>query len=501
MEAMPTLAAFAERYDSGVPQVVWTRLVADLETPVSAYLKLAADKPMSFLLESVEGGAARGRYSVIGLEPDLIWRAVGEKAFVNRSPAAKPDAFKPEAQSTLASLRALLAESQIELPPELPPMASGIFGYMSYDTVRLMERLPSPPPDSLGIPDGILMRPTVMAIFDIIKDEIIIVTPVRPDDKVTAEKAYKTACKRLKSVVAALDEPLAHATEAARKLPPPKPTSNTTPAEYKSMVARAKEYIVAGDIFQVVLSQRFSAPFTLSPFSLYRALRRTNPSPFLFHLDFGEFALVGSSPEILVRVRNGEVTIRPIAGTAPRGKTDAEDQALAEALLKDPKERSEHLMLLDLGRNDVGRVAEIGSVDVTARFFIERYSHVMHIVSNVVGRLDKKHDAIDAMMAGFPAGTVSGAPKVRAMEVIDELEKSKRGPYAGCVGYFSASGQMDTCIVLRTALIKDGVMHVQAGAGLVHDSVPEKEQQECINKAQALFRAAEEAVRFATRAK
>ncbi len=502
MEAMPSLAAFAERYDSGAPQVVWTRLVADLDTPVSAYLKVAAEKPMSFLLESVEGGATRGRYSVIGLEPDLIWRAEGEKAFVNRNPATKPEAFKPEAQSTLASLRALLAESKIDLPAELPPMAAGIFGYMGYDTVRLMERLPSPPADSLGIPDGILMRPTVMAIFDVIKDEITIVTPVRHDEKVSADKAYKAACKRLKSVVAALNEPLPQTPSTTpRKLAAPKPTSNTTPSQYKSMVSRAKEYIVAGDIFQVVVSQRFSAPFSLSAFSLYRALRRTNPSPFLFHLDFGGFALVGSSPEILVRVRSGEVTIRPIAGTAPRGKTDAEDQALAEALLKDPKERAEHLMLLDLGRNDVGRVAEIGSVDVTARFFIERYSHVMHIVSNVVGRLDKKHDAVDALMAGFPAGTVSGAPKVRAMEIIDELEKSKRGPYAGCVGYFSASGQMDTCIVLRTALIKDGVMHVQAGAGLVHDSVPEKEQQECINKAQALFRAAEEAVRFATRAK
>jgi len=502
MEAMPTLAAFVERYDAGAPQVVWTRLVADLETPVSAYLKLAAEKPMSFLLESVEGGATRGRYSVIGLEPDLVWRAEGDRAFVNRDPVARPAAFAAEPLATLASLRALLQESQIDLPGELPPMAAGIFGYMGYDTVRLMERLPSPPDDSLSIPDGLLMRPTVMAIFDAIKDEITIVTPVRPDEKIAADKAYKAACKRLKNVVAALDEPLPHAPSATpRKLPAPKATSNTTPAEYQAMVSRAKEYIVAGDIFQVVVSQRFSAPFSLPSFSLYRALRRTNPSPFLFHLDFGNFALVGSSPEILVRVREGEVTIRPIAGTAPRGQTDVEDQALAEALLKDPKERAEHLMLLDLGRNDVGRVAEIGSVDVTARFFIERYSHVMHIVSNVVGRLDKRHDAVDALMAGFPAGTVSGAPKVRAMEIIDELEKSKRGPYAGCVGYFSASGQMDTCIVLRTALIKDGMMHVQAGAGLVHDSVPEKEQQECINKAQALFRAAEEAVRFATRAK
>jgi len=265
------------------------------------------------------------------------------------------------------------------------------------------------------------------------------------------------------------------------------------------MVAKAKEYIKAGDIFQVVLSQRFSTPFTLPSFALYRALRRLNPSPFLFHLDFGEFQLVGSSPEILVRVRDGVVTIRPIAGTTRRGVNEAEDKALAAALLADPKERSEHLMLLDLGRNDVGRVAQPGTVTVTDKFVIERYSHVMHIVSNVIGRLDdKEHDAIDALMAGFPAGTVSGAPKVRSMEIIAELEKAKRGPYAGCVGYFSAGGEMDTCIVLRTAILKDGMIHVQAGAGVVHDSVPENEQQECINKDKAIVRAAEEAVRFAS---
>jgi anthranilate synthase component I len=282
-------------------------------------------------------------------------------------------------------------------------------------------------------------------------------------------------------------------------MPVSEPVSNTPPAAYLDMVAKAKEYIRAGDAFQIVLSQRFSAPFTLPPFTLYRALRRTNPSPFLYHLDLGGFALVGSSPEILVRVRDGEVTIRPLAGTRPRGATVQADEALAEQLLTDPKERAEHLMLLDLGRNDVGRVAEIGSVEVTERFVIERYSHVMHIVSNVAGRLRSDHDVIDALLAGFPAGTVSGAPKVRAMEIIDELERHKRGPYAGCVGYFSANGQMDTCIVLRTALVKDGVMHVQAGAGIVYDSQPENEQQECINKAKAVVRAAEEAVRFATR--
>jgi anthranilate synthase component I len=277
--------------------------------------------------------------------------------------------------------------------------------------------------------------------------------------------------------------------------------SNTQVAEYEAMVLRAKEYIGAGDIFQVVLSQRFEAPFTLPPFALYRALRRVNPAPFLFFLDYGSFAVAGSSPEILVRVRDGVVTIRPIAGTRPRGPTPHEDKALEEELLADPKERAEHLMLLDLGRNDVGRVAEIGSVTVTDQFFVERASQVMHIVSNVEGKLDRKYDALDALAAGFPAGTVSGAPKVRAMEIIDELEKEKRGLYAGCVGYFSAAGEMDTCIVLRTALVKDGMMYVQAGAGIVADSNPDFEQQECIAKAKALFRAAEEAQRFASGAR
>jgi len=502
LEATPSFEAFARRYDAGKPQVVSTRLVADLETPVSAYLKLAGAQPMSFLFESVEGGAQRGRYSIIGLAPDIVWRANGEQAELNRTPALKPNAFKLEAKPTLASLRALIAESALELPAELPPMAAGVFGYMGYDMVRLIEKLPAGNPDDLGVPEAVLIRPTVMVIFDSVKDEMTIVTPVRPAPRQSAQSAYKAASKRLKDVVKALDAPLPHTSAGTgRKLAQPAPRSNTKAAEYMAMVARAKEYIAAGDIFQVVLSQRFSAPFALPPFALYRALRRLNPSPFLFHLDFGGFALVGSSPEILVRARDGEVTIRPIAGTARRGTSETEDQMLAEALLRDPKERAEHLMLLDLGRNDVGRVAEIGTVKVTDQFVIERYSHVMHIVSNVAGRLESRHDAVDALMAGFPAGTVSGAPKVRAMEIIEELEKSKRGPYAGAVGYFSADGDMDTCIVLRTALVKDGVLHVQAGAGIVHDSVPENEQQECINKAKAIVRAAEEAVRFAASAK
>ncbi len=503
LDVSPAFDAFATAYDNGKAQVLSTKLVADLETPVSAYLKLTAGgrgSAMSFLLESVEGGAVRGRYSIIGLEPDLVWRAFGETAEINLNPTETPESFTREPEPTLTALRSLLARSEISVPDHLPPMAAGVFGYMGYDTVRLIENLPSPRPDVLGVPDAVLIRPTLMVIFDAVKDEMTLVTPVRSVEGIGAREAYREAIGRLAGVAASLEAPLVHPSlNAPQDLTLPEPVSNTTSAEYMEMVAKAKEYVAAGDVFQVVLSQRFSTPFTLPPFTLYRALRRTNPSPFLFHLDFGGFSLVGSSPEILVRVRHGEVTIRPIAGTARRGATAAEDQALAEALLADPKERAEHLMLLDLGRNDVGRVAEIGSVEVTERFIIERYSHVMHIVSNVIGRLDPKKDAIDALMAGFPAGTVSGAPKVRAMEIIDELEKDKRGPYAGCVGYFSADGQMDTCIVLRTAIVKDGVMHIQAGAGLVYDSIPENEQQECINKAKALVRAAEEAVRIATR--
>jgi anthranilate synthase component I len=501
-EALPARSAFTDRYRKGSAQVVWTRLVADLETPVSAALKLSDGQPMSCLLESVEGGAVRGRYSIIGIAPDVVWRAFGNTAEINRKPQTNSEAFEVDKLPTLQSLRALLAQSRIELPPDLPPIAAGVIGYMGYDTVRLIERLPNERPDALVVPDSVFVRPTIMVVFDAVKDEMIVVTPVYPQPALDAHSAYAEAVERLRRVVAALDEPLPHATSMSGiALALPEPVSNTAPEEFMAMVDRAKEYIAAGDIFQVVLAQRYSAPFTLPSFSLYRALRRTNPSPFLFHLDFGAFALVGSSPEILVRVRDGEVTIRPLAGTRRRGATPEEDKALEKELLADPKERAEHLMLLDLGRNDVGRVAEIGSVRVTESFAVERYSHVMHIVSHVLGRLDKKHDVVDALMAGFPAGTLSGAPKVRAMEIIDELEKEKRGPYGGCVGYFSADGEMDSCIVLRTALVKDGTVYVQAGAGIVADSDPEAEQLECQYKARALFKAAEEAVRFAERAK
>jgi len=501
MQIEPQASAFAKRYARGEAQVVWTTLVADLETPVSAFLKIAGGRPMSFLLESVEGGAVRGRYSIIGLEPDLIWRTVEGRAEINRTPR-RNSTFTPCNEPPLKALRALVAESQIALPDTLPPMAAGIFGYLGYDMVRLIEELPAPNPDPIGIPDAVLIRPTVVVVFDAVNDMITVVTPVRPEKGVPAKTALARAAERLAAIVDALDRPLDHAAANGASGPlTVLPSSNTTPAEFERMVRSAKEYIAAGDIFQVVLAQRFEAPFELPPFALYRALRRTNPSPYLYFLDFGDFAIAGSSPEILVKASGGTVTIRPIAGTRPRGATPHDDKALEAELLADPKERAEHLMLLDLGRNDVGRVAEIGTVKVTDQFFIERYSHVMHIVSNVEGKLSSKRDSIDALAAGFPAGTVSGAPKVRAMEIIDELEKEKRGLYAGAVGYFSAAGDMDTAIVLRTALVKDGTMYVQAGAGIVADSDPKAEQQECVNKAKALFRAAEEAKRFASAAK
>jgi anthranilate synthase component 1 len=498
----PDYNSFRAAYEKGEAQIVSSRLVADLETPVSAVLKITRNAAYSFLLESVEGGAVRGRYSIIGLNPDVIWKVRGNKAFINRKALADPKGpFEEVAAEPLAALRALVAESQIKLPDDAPPMAAGVFGYLGYDTVRLMEHLPNQNPDVLGLPDSIMIRPTVMAIFDSVRDDVTVTAPVYVEAGVSAKQAYARATERISDVVDALDRPLDMSLRE-NETPPIKPQiSNTTPDEFKAMVLKAKEYIAAGDIFQVVLSQRFETDFTLPPFSLYRSLRRVNPSPFLVYLNFDEFAVVCSSPEILVRVRDGKVTIRPIAGTRPRGATPTQDAELAEELLADPKERAEHLMLLDLGRNDVGRVAEIGSVKVTDRFILEYYSHVMHIISNVEGRLDtRKHDIIDALIAGFPAGTVSGAPKVRAMEIIDELEKHKRGVYAGCVGYFSADGEMDTCIVLRTAIVRDGKMYVQAGAGVVADSDPESEHQECVNKAKALFRAAEEAVRFAGRA-
>ena len=492
---------FAAKYTEGRAQILWQRVVADLDTPVGTYLKLAEGRTNTFLLESVEGGATRGRYSMIGLEPDVILRVRGGTTEINRTALLDPDAYVSADAEPMDAVRQLVRESQAEIPSGLPSTAAGIYGYLGYDMVRHIEVLPDENPDEMGCPDSILMRPTLLAIFDTLKDELYITAPVYVRGGLSAEHAWEQAQSRVSDAVARLSRPLAY----SRDLPDVDSieiTSNTSRDNYFAMVARAKEYIAAGDVFQVVLSQRFSAKFDLPPAALYRALRRTNPSPYMYFLDFGEFAVAGSSPEILVRVdKDREVTIRPIAGTRRRGDTPERDKVMADELLSDPKELAEHLMLLDLGRNDVGRVAQIGSVKVTDQFFLEYYSHVMHIVSNVVGVLDAKYDFLDALAAGFPAGTVSGAPKVRAMEIIDELEKSRRGIYGGCVGYFGADGTMDTCIVLRTAILKHETLYVQAGAGIVADSKPDLEQLECENKARALFSAAEEALRYAGEAR
>ena len=480
----------------GKPALLWRRVIADTETPVSAALKLFESGRGDFVLESVEGGETRGRYSLLGLDPDLIFRARGDACEINRQWQTDREAFAPLAGGSLAQLRALVESCRLDLPPELPPALACVVGYFGYETIGLVEKLPRAPDSALELPDMLFTRPSLILVFDRLSDELFLVAPLWPSAK-DPEAAIVAAQERIDDAMRRLSLPIPVATAAA-DLPEPQLTAMTSADDYRAMVLRAKDYIEAGDIFQVVLAQRFTAPFTLPPITLYRALRRINPSPFLYFLDLPGFALIGSSPEILVRVRDGEVTIRPIAGTRPRGKSAAEDKANEVSLLADPKERAEHLMLLDLGRNDVGRVAAAGTVEVTDSYTVERYSHVMHIVSNVVGQLDtKRHDAIDAVLAGFPAGTVSGAPKVRACEVIAELESETRGAYAGGVGYFAPDGSVDSCIVLRTAVLKDGVMHVQAGAGIVADSDPVYEQRECEAKAGALFAAAREAVRVA----
>lgn len=492
-----SLEAARAALGAGRSALLWQRLIADTETPVSAAIKLIEPGRGDFILESVEGGAVRGRYSLIGLAPDLVFRANGRQAEINRQWRTDREAFTPLDADPLTALRALVAECRAEVGPELPPALACLVGYFAYETIGLVETLPRAPDNGLGTPDMLFVRPTVVLVFDRLADVLHIVAPVWAGETGDIERALAAASDRIESVAAQLSAPLPR--QAAPDFDPADivQTPVMAPGRYRDMVLKAKDYIVAGDIFQVVLAQRFTTPFTLPPLDLYRALRRINPSPFLYHLDLPGFALTGSSPEILVRVRDGEVTIRPIAGTRPRGRTASEDAENRDSLLADPKERAEHLMLLDLGRNDVGRVAAAGTVKVTDSYMVEFYSHVMHIVSNVVGRLDPKKDALDALFAGFPAGTVSGAPKVRACEIIAELEPESRGPYAGGVGYFSPDGNMDSCIVLRTALIKDGVMHVQAGAGIVADSQPDYEQRECEAKSGALFAAGREAVRAA----
>ena len=506
MTVSPEFDSFAARYDQGKTQVVWRRLVDDLETPVSAYLKIGKDRPFTFLYESVEGGAWRGRYSIVAMKPDLVWRCFGDKAEVAADGDIEVGRYSPQPEPALKSLRALVAATQFALPPELPPMAAGLFGVIGYDMIRQFEPLGPAKADVLDLPDAIMIRPSIVAVFDSIAQEIILITPVRPSG-LSAAEAYQAARARLAETEADLRAPLAMPEPGPRHEQEP-PTSPLSRADYGRMVDKAKQYIAAGDIFQVVPSHRFRARFDLPPLAFYRSLRRLNPSPFLFYLNFGGFQLAGSSPEILVRLRDGKVTIRPIAGTRPRGATPEQDAEFEQDLLGDPKERAEHLMLLDLGRNDVGRAVMLREegrneptttprVRVTESFTIERYSTVMHIVSNVEGDAPDGLDPVDVILTALPAGTLSGAPKVRAMQIIDELETEKRGlAYAGAAGYISANGSVDTCIILRTALFKDGMMYVQGGGGVVADSDPDAEYEETLHKTRALRRAAEEAWRF-----
>lgn len=491
---IPEYSAFADAYEAGQNQVVYARLPADLDTPVSVMLKLTGAETDSFVLESVTGGEVRGRYSIIGMRPDVVWECHGDKARINRAARFDADAFEAVDGDPLDALRDLIAESRIELPHDLPAAAAGLFGFLGYDMIRLVEHLPNVNPDPLGLPDARMARPTIVAVLDGVKGDVIIVSPAWANSGLSAKAAYAQAAERVMDAVRALERPVPPSAPVDAE--PSEPVSNFTKPGYLAAVEKAKDYIKAGDIFQVVPAQRWVQDFPAPPFAFYRALRRTNPSPYMFFFNFGGFQIIGASPEILVQLKDTQVTIRPIAGTRPRGATPAEDLALEEDLLADPKELAEHLMLLDLGRNDVGRVAKIGTVEPTEKFVIERYSHVMHITSNVIGELADGEDALSALLAGLPAGTLSGAPKVRAMEIIDELEPEKRGVYGGGCGYFSAGGDMDICIALRTAVLKEGKLYSQAGGGVVYDSDPEAEFQETVNKAKAIWSAARDALRF-----
>jgi anthranilate synthase component 1 len=462
-------------------RLIVRRRIGDIETPVGAMLKLGAELPGSFLFESIAGGERLGRYSFIGIEPGRWFRIKNGVAETSAS-ADFADA-KPEPGTPIEALRQFVNAARAEAPDGMPPMASGAFGYIGYDMIQYVEPVVITKPDVLGVPETILIVPRVVVIFDHLYQELLIVGRQESDDLEEVDRLLdevETRLERLASI-----PPKDSAAE------PVELTSDTSKERYFEIVEHCRDYIKAGDIFQVVPSQRFSTPFKRKPISFYRALRRLNPSAFMFHMNLGEVCLVGSSPEILVRVRDGRVAIRPIAGTRPRSGDVEEDARRAEDLLGDPKERAEHLMLLDLGRNDVGRVAAYGSVTVTESFVVERYSHVMHIVSHVEGDLREGLDAVDALLAGFPAGTVSGAPKIRAMQIINEMETSRRGIYGGAVGYFGWNGDLDTCIALRTAVIKDGQLHIQAGGGVVLDSVPQYEYDETVHKSGALRRAAE----------
>ncbi len=482
-----------QRLTQGQPVLITRTLVVDGLSPVSLFHPFAQAHEYAFLLESVTGGDTRGRYSVIALNPDIIWQCKDGKATLTQNGQTTPISAPP-----LESLQTLINQNQMQIDESLPPMVAGLIGMMGYEMIREVEHLPSDKEGPSNLPDGCFMRPQMSLVHDNVSDALTLATPIWTKDEkfsaTQADEAIASATERLNEMQKLLIK--------TRSLPPVNVstdkalnslsfTGNMTADNFKAIVTRAKEYILSGEIFQIVPSMRFTARFTAQPMAFYRALRHLNPSPYMFYLKLNAATIIGASPEILVRVRDGEVTIRPLAGTRKRGATFAEDNALEQDLLADTKEIAEHLMLLDLGRNDVGRVTQSGTVKVTEQMKIERYSHVMHIVSNVVGKIKQGTSSLTALMAGFPAGTVTGAPKIRAMEILDELEPQRRGFYGGCVGYFSTQGEMDSCITLRTALIKEGQLHLQAGAGVVADSIPQNEYEEVCNKAKALMRAAE----------
>ncbi|MFH1014613.1 MAG: anthranilate synthase component I [Nitrospirota bacterium] len=488
----PDIKEFKSLCEKGNLIPVYREILADFDTPVSAFLKIG--KSPSFLLESVIGGEKWARYSFLGTNPSKVIKGRGKKIEI-REIGRKPVVF--EADDPVDVLKKEIALYKPVGVPGLPRFSGGLVGYMGYDMVRFFERVPDSKKSGINLPDMFFMLADTMLIFDNLKQKIKIVSNVHIDGKSPAN-AYKEAVEKIEGIVEKLKSSKlkVKSSKGKKQKTSSKYTSSfKTKEAFEEAVLKSKEYIAAGDIFQVVLSQRFERKSDVQPFDVYRALRVINPSPYMYYIDTGDTEIVGSSPEILVRVEDKKIVLRPIAGTRKRGDTEAEDKALEEELKKDPKEMAEHIMLVDLGRNDVGRVAEKGSVDVTELMAVERYSHVMHMVSNVEGDLANGFDAFDVLRACFPAGTVTGAPKVRAMEIIDELEPIKRGPYAGAVGYFSYSGNMDTCITIRTLIIKDGKVYVQAGAGIVADSVPEREYTETVNKAMGMMKAVEMAER------
>lgn len=484
----PSFEEFRRLADKSGLVPVYREIIADLDTPLTIFDKVAGGKSHAFLLESLEGGEEWGRYSFIGLDPLVTMESVGEQISIRW-----PDKKEQQQGDPIAALKQLLASFNACNTDYLPRFFGGAVGFMGYDMVRFMERLPELTPRLQSFPDSSLMVPSTVLIYDNLKQTLAIVHCVRIEPGLSLEERYEAAIGKIDTVIAALkDTPLPAAMLRVERSDRRHDfTANMDQPAFHAMVAKAKEYILAGDIIQVVLSQRFHTKTEIDPFTLYRALRHINPSPYLFFLRLGDLVLIGSSPEILVRLEEGNIEVRPIAGTRPRGRTEEEDQALEKELLADPKERAEHLMLVDLGRNDVGRVAEPACVETSDLLVVERYSHVMHIVSGVHGRLAAGKDMFDVLRASFPAGTVSGAPKIRAMEIIEELEPERRGPYAGAVGYFGFSGNMDLCITIRTMVMRGKDLWIQAGAGIVADSVPESEYQETINKARGLRRAIE----------